>query len=753
MLLPLDWLREYIPKLPAPKKLAELLMMHGLEVEEIIDRPNQYEHVVVGEIVAIKPHPNADKLRLADVLVKKGERPIEIVCGAPNIEVGQKAPVALLGAKLPSGRTIAKRSIRGVESNGMLCAADELGMNADHAGILVLDAQLKVGTPLAEALGLDQPVFDIATPANRSDLMSVRGLAWEISAMLGKPMQNEPLKLVEGKTAASQSLQVSVTAPQLCSLLTARVIRGVTIKSTPPMIVERLKSAGMRSVNIIVDITNYIMLEYGQPLHAYDAALLPGGKLVARAAKTGEPLMTLDGQMRQLVEGMLVITDGERIIDLAGVMGGAETAISAKTADIILEAGIFDPVSVRRTSRQFGLLSEASKRFEKGLWPSLSIQASSVAAAMIVQHCGGIVEQGIVQAGTSTSRSQTIKMNPNYVTERLGMTVSPAKSKTILTKLGFMVKGTTKSWVVTVPAWRLDVSLPEDVVDEIGRMVGYEKLPRKMPPLNDAPGPLPVIVEWKDTIRQALTGLGFTEVITHSYYGERSKKTVEGEHVEVANPLDATQQYLRRSLVPSTKSIIESAIDAGRDAKVFEISRVFLSTDTTKLVEDQPWKLVIGIAIKPREGYVPGHQLELYLQELWNSLRVTSNIYGSQEILDLGDTSKGRVIEISEFDISEKLKFRQRKQTTSVIKYPSITRDISFWWTKDETAMREAINGLKLALLRDFKITDRFTKDDRTSYTVSFVYQSPDRTLTKEEVDKLEQKIKDSFEKLGATIR
>jgi len=446
MLLPLSWLKEYIMRLPNPAALAEVLMMHGLEVESVIDRSNDFDNVVVGEIVAIRPHPNADKLRLADVVVTPGGKPQEIVCGAPNIMVGQKAPVALLGAKLPNGLTIEKRAIRGVESNGMLCAADELGLGKDRSGIIILDPALKVGTPLVKAMGLDEVVFDLAIPANRADLMAVRGLAWEIGAILGQkvnlPPSPSPSLKKEGRSGSpSASVTVKVADPKLAPVYTARVIHGVKIQPSPAWLQNRLRAAGMRPINVVVDITNYIMLEYGQPLHAFDAAKVKNSQVDVRPAKAGELLTTLDGQARKLDSSMIVIADAAGPIALAGVMGGINSEVTSQTTDIILESAIFHPVAIRKTSRKLGLLSEASKRFEKGLWSSLPLTASAAAARLIVEYCGGTVEPQAAVVGTVKTKPRIITMPPKYVTERLGVAVDAGMAVEVVAVVEVSIRG------------------------------------------------------------------------------------------------------------------------------------------------------------------------------------------------------------------------------------------------------------------------------------------------------------------------
>lgn len=756
MRLSIAWLKTYLPKLPTTSKLVDTLVMHGLDVESVVVN-DAYDRVVIGQIVGIKPHPNADKLRLADVITSPNGSPQEIVCGAPNIEVGQKVPVALLGARLSNGLTIAKRAIRGVESNGMLCAADELGLGTDHSGIMVLDPKARVGSLFSDIIGASDEVIDLTTPANRADLMAVRGLAWEIGAMLGQAVKFPPLQEVSDGQPGKNSITLDIVDPKQCSLLTARVVRGVTMQPTPTWMVTRLRSAGMRSINIIADITNYLMLDYGQPLHAYDASKVHGRTLIARPATPEEQLKTLDGKLRTLSPEMLVIADADRAIGLAGVMGGGETEVRSATTDVILEAAIFDPVSIRKTSRQLGLISEASKRFEKGLWPSLPGQASAAATALIVELCGGTAERVAVRVGTAKSKRRTITLDPAYISERLGMKVTTTTSRKILTRLGFVVQGTAKSWIIAVPEWRPDAALPEDVVDEVGRMVGYEKLPeRKVTAAAEHRGPPPA-VRFKEEVKNILVDLEFTEVISHAFYSAQDAKRVQGKHFEIANPLDVEQQKLRKSLLPEIFNTLKRQADAGEDAAIFEIGYVFDPEMTGTIDRQQVWKLGLGIAHK---GAV---RLEETVRALQAELVSTVEPAG----LSIEGPFRGRYIEYGEFDLKElrdnskvvlgpwdpnrhiasNVTYREQS------KFPVITRDISFWWPSDERSIRKTIDNLRLPLLRNMALKDTFTKNGNTSYAFTFVYQSSERTLTREEVDGLEKKIKDALQAKGAAIR
>lgn len=751
MLLPLSWLKEFLPTLPSTERLAEVLAMHGLEVESIIDRRKSFDRVVVGTIVGIKPHPNADKLQLADVVVTPNGKPIAIVCGAPNIAVGQKVPVAMLGAKLSNGLTIERRPIRGVESNGMLCAEDELGLGTNHAGILILDPATKVGAPFSKAMGFDDVVFDLAIPANRSDLMSVRGLAREIAAMLGKTAKIPAARKLK-IAVAKKKVSVSVQSKKLCPIYTGQVIRGVSVKPSPVWLQNRLRQAGMRPINAIVDATNYVMLEYGQPLHAFDAANVAGGKIIVRGAKAGESLKTLDEKVRKLNPEMLVIADPQGPIALAGVMGGEASEVAKNTTNVVLESAIFDPVSIRRTSRKLGLISEASKRFEKGLPKSLPAEASQAATALIIALCGGVAEGKLVSVGTEKKKSQIIRFNPAYVSERLGMKVPAAKVRAILNPLGYKITG-GKTWKVAVPDWRLDVTLPEDLVDEAGRMVGYEHLPSVMPITASIPRPLMRIPGLKQKISNTLIGLGFTEIISHAYYSDQwaNKFGGPGKHFQVANPLDKTQQYLRRSSVPQVDEVLFRTVDAGKDARVFEVGRIFLPENGKVLDDQQPWSLSLGIAFVPPKGYAVGRKLRGYLEELFHAFGIRAR----ENIIVQHETVKGRTVEWWSIDDIDNLGDDSSRRYNETSKFPAVTRDISFWFPESQPYgnLESKILQTGKPLLSKMTLDDVFIQDKKRSLKIRLTFQSPDRTLTKDEVDGVMAKIAKTIIELGGQIR
>jgi len=749
MKFPLSWIREYIPSLPSAAVLAETLPMHGLEVEAIIDRRHDLDQVVVGQIIAIRPHPNADKLRLADVIIAPNGKSQEIVCGAPNIEIGQKVPVALLGANLPNGMTIESRPIRGVVSNGMLCAEDELGLGHDHGGILVLDALAKLGTPVAKALGLDEIVLDLAIPANRADLLSMSGLAREVAAILHLPLDRTRIRTAPVSRSKARPVAVTVADSNRCPQYVARRIRDVKIGPSPAWLQQRLRTVGVRSVNNIVDATNYIMFDLGQPLHAFDAAKVDG-PIQVRAARNGETLKTLDGQTRKLVSSDLVIADRRGPIALAGVMGGEATEISELTTDIILESAIFDPVTIRRTARRFGLISEASKRFERGIPTSLPEHASRQAAELIMTISGGTLVPGVTTVGRQLKSPSKIVIRPEQISARLGYEITTALSTKVLKQLGFVVSG-SRTLTVIPPAWRLDVTIPEDIIDEIGRMIGYEQTPFQMPEMKSTPDPLSAQRDLIEHVRDHLARIGYFELVSHAYYGDDDARAVGGDHIAIANPLDATQAVLRRSLIPTIRRGLIDSADAGEDARLFELGRVF-HAGAKPVEQRQPWMLAFGTASKPHHHEPAAWDVLGTLRAIERSLGIKTGTLRPK----IGTLNyKGRSLAWAEIDVKQILELRQPVRYSPVSEFPAVVRDLAVWLPSGLTfvSLVSAIMKDRIPLLTDVTTIDAVEDAGRMGLTLRCVYRANDRTVTREEVEMSDAKLIAALERLHVTKR
>ncbi|MGH2488292.1 MAG: phenylalanine--tRNA ligase subunit beta, partial [Candidatus Limnocylindria bacterium] len=481
MRVPLSWLREYVDIGLAPVELAERLTMLGFEVKAIEAPGTEWKDVVVGRVLDIERHPNAETLWLTHVDIGDGEA-LEIVCGAQNLAVGQLVPVAVPGAELPGGRRIGRTKIRGAVSNGMLCSPIELGLGEDADGILILGTgdEYRLGADLADVVG--DTVLDVDVKPNRGDALSMVGLAREIAAATGTSVRYPETSLAESGSSTADEVQVDIEDPDLCPRFAARLLDGIGEAQTPGWMAQRLRATGMRPISPVVDVTNYVMHELGQPMHAYDADRIPGGRIVVRRARSGESLVTLDHVERRLDDRMLVIADATRPIGFAGIMGGADTEVGSTTTRVILESAIFHGPNIRNTARRLGLRSEASMRHEKGISPDLPRLAADRAAGLMAEITGARVAVGIVDNDPGPHPRQTVELDTARAARLLGIPVDGVSAGEWLAPLGFETTGLDATRLsVIVPAHRLDVTGPADVAEELARAHGYERIPGKLP--------------------------------------------------------------------------------------------------------------------------------------------------------------------------------------------------------------------------------------------------------------------------------
>lgn len=611
MKVSLNWLKEYVDLVLPPEELARRLTLAGTEVAAIHYIGRDWNNIFVGQVIGLAPHPNADRLQL--VTIDYGGKQIDVVAGAFNIKVGDKVPLALAGARVidvhgPEPREVVLKptKLRGVLSEGMACSAKELGLSSDHSGILVLDPESRVGAPLGEELG--DVVFDLDVTPNRPDLLSMIGVAREVAALTGQRLRIPAARVEEGPRPAKDFIEIEILDPDLCHRYSATVITGVRVGPSPKWMRDRLTAAGMRPINNVVDVTNYVMLEWGQPLHGFDYDKIGGKKIVVRRARQGEQIVTLDGVERKLTPDMLVIADAERPVAIAGVMGGADSEVSDATTNILLESANFDRVVNRRTSRALRLPSEASRRFEKGLPEELTIPAVLRATQLIHELAGGIVAKGVVDAYPVEAVPVEITLTTREVKRLLGISFTAKEIGEILKPLDFDVLVRDGGVDVKVPMHRVDVTLPADLVEEVARMVGYDAIPSSM--LN---GRLPApstneTLRWEELVRGVLVGSGFTEIITYSLISrERMRKLVPSEEAGedlldladpvlnainsrisvlgkppllVVNPLSSEMECLRTTTLVNMLETIRSNLRfADRDVDLFEIGRIYLPRD------------------------------------------------------------------------------------------------------------------------------------------------------------------------------
>ena len=580
MRVPLSWLRDYVDVELSPRELADELTMRGMEVSAIEIAGADWTNVVVGRVMEVERHPGADTLWLTRVDVGAAGGELAIVCGAQNLEVGQLVPAALPGAVLPGDRRIERSKIRGVVSNGMLCSASELGLGTDADGIHILGHgdELAPGRPVEEIVG--DVVLDVDVKPNRGDALSMVGLAREIAAFTGAELRLPPADVQESDELTERHVTVRIEEPELNPRFTARWFDDVVNGPSPEWMQRRLLAAGMRPISAVVDVTNYVMHELGQPQHAYDADAVPDGQIVVRRAREAERLETIDHVDRRLDDRMLVIADGERVIGLAGIMGGASTEVTAATRRVILESAIFHGPTIRNTARRLGLRSEASMRHEKGIGADLPRLAADRAARLLAEITGARVGHGIVDNDPGEKERTTVVVDLARTGRLLGIDVDIGTARELLEPLEFAVGGDGDEVTVAVPPHRLDVTVPADVAEEIARAYGYGRIAGRLPQAA-LPPYRPDPSEPRHRVRRILAGLGLDEVVGHALIGavdlDRTGYPSGGEHlVRLANPLSEEHAILRSAMAPSLlAALAENARRRRPDAWLFDVGKVY----------------------------------------------------------------------------------------------------------------------------------------------------------------------------------
>lgn len=542
------WLRAYVNPPITTAELVHQLTMAGLEVDSAEPAAGVFSGVVVGEILETEPHPQADRLKICRVAAGTGG-PRQIVCGAPNARVGLKAPLALEGAKLPGGLRIKHSELRGVASFGMLCSAKELEIDENASGLMELPADAPVGTDLRDCLQLDDTLIEIDLTPNRADCLSVEGIAREVALLNGLDLKTPESRPVA--VTSDAALPITVEAPEACPRYLGRYIKGVSRTApTPLWMKERLRRSGLRSLDAVVDITNYVLLELGQPLHAFDAAKLDGGIRV-RYARPGEKLKLLNEQELELHDDVLVIADESKSLALAGIMGGSESAVSEATADIFLECAFFSPVTIMGKARRYSLNTDSSHRFERGVDPELQMRAIERASELILAIAGG--EAGPVVEATSPDhlpKREPIRLRAARIRRLLGLDIEPARVADILSRLGFKPEATDEGWRVTPPGFRFDIAIEADLIEELGRVYGYDHLPRRHPVIPAAMRPVSEALLELDRARNLLVDRGYQEAITYSFVEEGLQQLIEPgiPHLPLKNPLSAELAVMRTTL-------------------------------------------------------------------------------------------------------------------------------------------------------------------------------------------------------------
>jgi phenylalanyl-tRNA synthetase beta chain len=788
MKLSLNWLREFVDvDLPVPE-LARRLIDATAEVEswETIGAGWDPERVRVAEVMAVEPHPNADRLRLVTVDDGKGRQ--QVVCGAPNVAVGQKIAFATEGAELFDGHTGEKaklklRPIRGVDSAGMVLSEKELGLSDDHEGILVLPQDAENGRPLVEQLG--DVVFDISTWANRADLLGVMGFGRETAAITGNVLREPDRTHSESARKVSDFISVSIEAPDLCRRFTASVIENVTIAPSPLWMQERLLKAGMRPINNVVDITNYVMLETGQPLHAFDYDLVRGKQIVARRATPGEKLITLDGVEREFDGEMLLICDGEGPVGIAGIMGGGNSEVSENTRNVLLEIANFRPGSIRRTSTHLKLRTEASLRFEKGLGMEMPEYAQHRALHLFEQLTGGTVAAGLVDVYPGKQPVRTIVVEAARIEQVLGISIPTEDVRRILTDLGFVCHFVPPGkYSVQPPDWRPDVEIADDVIEDVGRIYGYDKLPTTM-----LRGRLPApefdpVRDLRERVRDLAVALGFQETISYTLTDKArlqrmvpDSDTLRYNPLGVVNPVAAQHTFLRTSLRPSVLETYASNRHHEDGAlRIFELGFEYLPVEADLPHERPVFCAVLGGARESRWPRTSGEALDFYdakgfLEALLRDIGIKASFAPAAEFGFLnGHTAEvlvgkdvvGVVGQVhpdnaAMFDIAEPVflvelsveslirHLPERPDYTAPSRFPEVRQDLALLVGSDVPAGRvlELVRSHRSGSIRiSADLFDEYRgtgiPEGKKSLAIALRFQAEDRTLTDADVAKVQ---------------
>lgn len=801
LLVSYKWLKEYVKLKQTPQEFAARLSLSGPSVERIYPQGGALEKVVVGKILKVKPHPNADKLRIVETDL--GSMTKDVVCGGSNLEEGQLVAVALPGAWVKwhgEGEPveIKEAKLRGADSYGMICGADEIGLvdrfpKKDEKEIVDLSAlKAAPGTPLAEALKLDDVVFDVEVTSNRPDAYCLLGMAMEASAILEAPMTwKAPPK--PKAPAKPLPLAVELKAKKLCPRYQAVVMRNAKVGESPAWMKERLLSAGVRPISNLVDITNYVRLELGQPMHVFDYDKLSGKKIVVREAARGEALKALDGNSYELKPGQLVIADAEKPVAVAGVMGGEASGATASTTTIVFESACFDPVSVRRTARDLNLHSDSSKLYEKGLSSELTATALSRAAQLAAELCGAEIASKVVDARASAYKPLVYPFRPAVAAKLIGVDIPAKEMKRILIDLGFKVLVSGAKWKVTVPFWRdHDIEGERDLVEEVARVHGYDNLPSVMPE-----GRLPLAapeaaLAWEDRIKRHLKDWGLTELMTYSFVSRALAEaathgdTGAARTLRVSNPLSEEYEFMRVSLAPSVLKVVAENQEEAVEGAAFEVAHVYEPREND-LPKERPSLAVAcwdrdarGGAVLRAKGIVEALFEELGVGglrfdrfeggggEVWHPGRTATLTLGGIAIGHLGEVHPARCarfgierrLAVAEIDLEQALAFASNaKFYRPIPEFPRVKRDLAFVLGR-RTEYADVVAKMRDAdpLLKEVELFDVYEGknlgDGKKSMAYHLEFGADDRTLKAEEVDRvmdlLRARLKESF---GAEIR
>ena len=800
-----NWLREYIDVKLSPKQFAEGLTMLGLEVEGYEDLAKKFDNFFVGEVLERNKHPNADRLTVCKVNI--GKEVHEIVCGAPNVAPGQKVAVALLGATIPHNQhdldgnpfVLTKAKIRGVESEGMICSAYELGLGKDADGILVFDENAKVGTPLAKHLRQNDVIYEIGITPNRGDCLSHIGVARELALLVGKGVKLPAIKLTESSEPSSKSARIQILDSKRCPRYSARILRRVKVQPSPLWLQDLLSSVGVRPINVVVDVTNYVMLETGQPLHAFDYDKLARHTIVVKTAKDGDVFTTLDGKERKLNADVLMISDAEKAVAIAGVMGGLNSEISESTTNIVIESAFFDPKNIRRTSRNLGLSTEASYRFERSVDVENTVAAANRAAQLIQEFTGAEILKHALDVYPKKRKGVEVSLRVSQTNKILGTSLSGGRIISCLGKLGIKTRAASKQVLKAMPPrFRADLVEEIDLIEEVARVYGYDNIETKTKAGIDFSSAV-ASDRFEDELRNFLVGAGFNEILAISLQDEKTISLAGQPAVKVLNPVSAEMQALRTELVTGALEVVRHNRHNGtKDLHLFEIGSVFhfvagKNPDSLEAyVEDQRLLMLMSGDASPL-GYGTGqrkcdfHDLKGEVEALFRKFCLDKNrfiYYDTHNTLTVqtvfveingtygGFFGKIKRELLERFEIDEEvfvceLSVQAIREGTAgsrkfkaLPKFPSVGRDLAFVvddvvpHIKVEEAIRKSGGSLLVkATLFDIYAGPQIGSGKK-SLAYALEFQANDRTMTDNEVDRNISRIVQSVQQLcNAVLR
>lgn len=792
MLVSLDWLKEYVDLPGDAAFIAERLTAIGIEVEHIVTLGGDFEGVVVGEIAALERHPNADQLWVARVDMGEG-RHHQVVTGAANVAVGDRVPVAPIGARLADGTVMKARTLRGFESQGMICSAAELALGTDASGIMILDRQAPVGADL-KSLYPPDTLLECEISPGRPDCQSHLGIARELAAATGQPLRvPETAPAFKTASAASAAVKVEILAPTLCRRYIARIIRNVRVGPSPPWLQRRLRAVGLRSINNVVDVTNFVMLEMGQPLHAFDLDRIHGPRIEVRLSPR-ERLRTLDNEEIGLLAGELVIADADHPVAIAGIIGGVETAVTEATKSLLLESATFDGPNIRATSRRLGKRTEASIRFEKQLSPALAELGADRASYLFGQVCGGTVE-GAVDQYPRPFTPPAVILETKRLHRMLGPDVTLEESRQILERLGFTARVVADRLEAHGPPFRLDVNIPEDLVEEIGRMRGYERmrgtLPGRRTPVRD----LFVPQDLEERIRALLIGAGLDEVMSYAFTSRTRAPGIglpgrPSRILEIVKPVTSDWDALRTSLLPGLLATAAGNHRVGlAELRIFEIGHAFWPVQAVGKQPDEPLLLACletvptpdplsaKLALRRLKGVLERLRWDLARRPLTFAPAVVEGFHpgrcalmrDGQEVLGvLGEVHPdlaqaqglaGRAVAAEVHVPAFSQGGRGLARAQPLPRFPAVERDLAVF-VPHQTQSADLVQVMRKSggyTLADVQIVDEYegpqAGEGRKSLAFRLIFQAPDRTLTSEEVSAALGRIAGQLKAGGAEIR